>query len=307
LDIAAGIRHFKVNETNDTTGDGLRNGGPTAAFSTAHDSGNTPRFLASYKFTDKTMIYATVSKGFRPGFGLDPVGAGCDAALQALGLPLNRTQVEPDTLWSHELGFKTEFYDRRLTVNGAIYEVDWSNIQQNLSLGDCGYSTTVNSGKARTKGFELEVAAVPFEGLQVAGSVSMVDAKLTGNAQQVGAQSGDPLLNVGKWHAATSVTYSRPLRDQFDGYAHADYQYTGAMQSGYDFSSPIREFENRQPGYSTVNLRVGMLHDDWEVAMFVQNLTDVRPRLSSGNFISPDVNVYTMRPRTIGLNLKKKF
>jgi hypothetical protein len=39
----------------------------------------------------------------------------------------------------------------------------------------------------------------------------------------------------------------------------------------------------------------------------VQNLSDARPKLSAGNFISPDISVYTMRPRTIGLNLKKSF
>jgi len=307
LDVAAGIRHFKVNETNNTVGDGLFNGGPTEANSTAHDSGNTPRVLASYKLTDSAMVYATVSKGFRPGFGLDPVGAACDAALEALGLPLNRTQVEPDSLWNHEVGFKTEFLDRRLTVNGAIYEVDWSNIQQNLSLGSCGYSTTVNSGKARTEGFEIEVAAVPTPGLQLNASLSMVDAKLTANAAQVGAQSGDPLLAVAKWHAATAITYSRPIRPQFEGYAHADYQYTGPMQDGYDFSTPALSFENHQPGYNTINLRTGVLHNDWEVALFVQNLSDARPRLTAGNFISPDISIYTMRPRTIGLNLKKSF
>jgi outer membrane receptor protein involved in Fe transport len=307
LDLAAGIREFRVNETNNTVGDGLFNGGPTEANSTSHDKGNTPRFLASYKLTDTAMVYATVSKGFRPGFGLDPVGAACDDELEALGLPLNRTQVDPDSLWNHELGFKTEFYDRRLTVNGAIYEIDWSNIQQNLSLGSCGYSTTVNSGKARSQGFEIEVAAVPIPGLELNASVSMVDAKLTANAPQVGAQSGDPLLAVAKWHAATSVTYSAPIRPQYQGYAHADYQYTGSMQDGYDFSTPVLAYENRQPGYSTINLRTGVLHNDWEVALFVDNLADARPRLFAGNFISPDISVYTMRPRTIGLNLKKSF
>jgi outer membrane receptor protein involved in Fe transport len=307
LDVAAGIRHFKVNETNNTVGDGLFNGGPTEANSTAHDSGNTPRVLASYKITDSAMVYATVSKGFRPGFGLDPVGAACDAALEALGLPLNRTQVEPDSLWNHEVGFKTEFLDRRLTVNGAVYEVDWSNIQQNLSLGSCGYSTTVNSGKARTQGFEIEVAAVPMPGLQLNVSASMVDAKLTANAAQVGAQSGDPLLAVAKWHAAAAVTYSRPIRPQYEGYAPADYQYTGPMQDGYDFSTPALAFENHQPGYNTINLRTGVLHNDWEVALFVQNLSNARPRFTAGNFISPDISIYTMRPRTFGINLKKSF
>jgi iron complex outermembrane recepter protein len=307
LDFTAGIRYFSTDDTTWTVGDGLFNGGPTQTNSLSSDSGNTPSFTASYKITNDAMVYATVSKGFRPGFGLEPVGSTCDAALEALGLPLNRTQVQPDSLWNHELGFKTEFYDHRLTINGAVYQIDWSNIQQNLSLGNCGYSTTVNSGKAQSAGFELEVAAVPLRGLDVNAALSMVNAKLTGNAQDVGAVSGDPLLSVAKWHVSSAVTYTVPIRPQYDAYAHADYQYTGPMLAGYDFSTPVLNYENHDAGYSIINLRAGVTHNDLELALFVQNLASARPKIFSGNFISDDINVYTIRPRTIGLNIKKKF
>jgi iron complex outermembrane receptor protein len=307
LDVTAGIRHFDTDDTTWTVGDGLFNGGPTETNSLSHDSGNTPSASVSYKITADAMVYATVSKGFRAGFGLEPVGAACDAALQALGLSLNRTQVEPDSLWNHELGFKTQFYDHRLTINGAVYQIDWSNIQQNLNLGNCGYSTTVNSGKAQSSGFELEVSALPLRGLQLDASLSMVNAKLTANAQDVGAVSGDPLLAVAKWHGSASITYSAAIRPQYDGYVRGDYQYTGPMWDGYDFSTPVLSFINHEPGYDVVNLRAGVVHNDWEVALFVQNLEDARPRLSAGNFITDDIAVYTIRPRTIGLNLKKSF
>jgi outer membrane receptor protein involved in Fe transport len=188
-----------------------------------------------------------------------------------------------------------------------VYEIDWSNIQQNLSLGNCGYSTTVNSGKAQSSGFELEVEALPVRGLELSGALSMVNAKLTANAQDVGAVSGDPLLSVAKWHASTSIMYSAPIRPQYEGYARADYQYTGPMLAGYDFSTPVLAYENHDPGYSIINVRSGVIHNDWEVALFVQNLADARSKLFSGNFISDDISVYTIRPRTIGLNLKKSF
>ncbi|HVO45245.1 MAG TPA: TonB-dependent receptor [Steroidobacteraceae bacterium] len=307
LDLAAGIRQFKVDLTTNTVGDGLFNGGPTQTDSRAHNSGNTPRFLASYRFTEDIMAYATVSKGFRPGFGLDPVGSACDPVLEQLGLPLNRTQVDPDSLWNHEVGIKSQFFGRRLTLNAAAYDIDWNNIQQNLNLGTCGYSTTVNSGKARSRGFELEMAALPLRGLELNLGLSLTDAKLTDNAQEVGAVSGDPLLGVAKWHASGSATYTWPLRPKFDGYARADYQYTGPMQDGYDFSNPILQYVNRQPGYDVINLRTGVLHDDWEFAVFLQNATDSRPRLTAGVFISPDITVYTIRPRTVGINVKKSF
>ena len=307
LDIKGGIRHFSINDTTWTAGDGLFNGGPTQTSAVSHDSGNTPSVLASYKITDDVMVYATVSKGFRPGFGLEPVGSTCNAQLEALGLPLDRTQVQADSLWNHELGLKTQFFDHRLTVNAAVYQIDWSNIQQNLSLGSCGYSTTVNSGKAQSSGFELEMAALPLRGLELNASLSMVNAKLTANAADVGAASGDPLIAVAKWRGSAAATYSMPIASSYDGYVRGDYQYTGPMQDGYDFSTPVLSYVNRQPGYDVINFRAGVVHGDLELALFVQNVADARPRLFSGNFISDDISVYTIRPRTIGLNLKKSF
>jgi hypothetical protein len=79
------------------------------------------------------------------------------------------------------------------------------------------------------------------------------------------------------------------------------------MLAGYDFSTPVLNYENHDPGYSIINLRSGVTHNDWELALFVQNLTSARPKIFSGNFISDDINVYTIRPRTIGIDIKKKF
>ena len=308
LDLTAGIRYFRYNDSTVTVADGLFNGGPTAANAMAHDSGNTPKVSVSYKLTQDALVYATLSKGFRPGFGLQPVGSACDPTLASLGLPAGGPlQAEPDSLWNHEIGFKTAFADHRLIVNGAGYEMDWNNIQQNLNLGSCGYSTTVNSGSARSVGFELEVSAMPLDGLELNASTSMSNAYLTGNAATVGAVPGDSVLDVAKWHASSGITYTRPVRAGYDGYAHADYQYTGPMISGYQFGTPLLDFAYHQPGYSITSFRFGVQHDGWDVALFMENATNSRPRLSAGYFESPDLSVYTIRPRTMGLNIKEIF
>jgi outer membrane receptor protein involved in Fe transport len=308
LDLTAGIRYFRYNDSTATVADGLFNGGPSAANVMAHNTGNTPKASVSYKLTENALVYATLSKGFRPGFGLQPVGSACDPTLASLGLPAGGPlQANPDSLWNHEIGFKTSFADRRLIVNGAGYEMDWNNIQQNLNLGNCGYSTTVNSGSAKSVGFELEVAAMPIDGLELNVSTSMSHAYLTGNAATVGAVPGDPVLDVAKWHASSAITYTRSVRTGYDGYAHADYQYTGPMISGYQFGTPELDYIFHQPGYSVTNLRFGVRHNGWDVALFMENATNSRPRLSVGQFESPDIGVYTIRPRTMGLNIKEIF
>jgi iron complex outermembrane recepter protein len=308
LDLTAGVRYFRYNDSTATVADGFFNGGPTSANALAHNTGNTPKVSVSYKLTEDALVYATLSKGFRPGFGLQPVGSACDPTLASLGLPAGGPlQANPDSLWNHEIGFKTSFADHRLIVNGAGYEMDWNNIQQNLNLGNCGYSTTVNSGSAKSVGFELEVTAMPLDGLEVNVSTSMSNAYLTGNAATVGAVPGQSVLDVAKWHASSGITYTRPVRAGYDGYAHADYQYTGPMISGYQSGTPELDYIYQQPGYSVASLRFGVRHNGWDVALFMENATNSRPRLSVGQFESPDLGVYTIRPRTMGLNIKEIF
>jgi iron complex outermembrane recepter protein len=308
LDLDVGWRYLKVDDTTSTVADGLFNGGPSQAFATAHSTGNTPKVSVSYKFTPDAMAYATVSKGFRPGFGLQPVGVACDPTLKALGLPAGGPlQANPDSLWNHEMGFKTSFLDQRLVINGAAYEIDWNNIQQNLNLGSCGYSTTINSGQARSEGFEMQISATPLPNLEFSASGSESHSYLTANASQVGAVNGDPVLNVARWHAAAALTYTLPVRPGYDGFAHADYQFTGPIYAGYDFSTPVFAYVDEQPSYYIVNLRTGVNHNSWEVALYMQNATNARPRISALNFITPDIQVYTIQPRTMGINVKETF
>ena len=139
------------------------------------------------------------------------------------------------------------------------------------------------------------------------GDVVLVILAGDPEAQDVGAVSGDPLLSVAKWHASSALTYTTPITPQYEAYAHADYQYTGPMWAGYDFSTPVLNYENHDAGYSIINLRAGVTHNDLELALFVQNLASARPKIFSSNFISDDIAVYTIRPRTIGLDIKKKF
>jgi hypothetical protein len=148
---------------------------------------------------------------------------------------------------------------------------------------------------------------MPIDGLELNVSTSMSHAYLTGNAATVGAVPGDPVLDVAKWHASSAITYTRPVRTGYDGYAHADYQYTGPMISGYQFGTSELDYIFHQPGYNGTNLRFGVRHNGWDVALFMENATNSRPRLSVGQFESPDIGVYTIRPRTMGLNIKEIF
>ena len=85
------------------------------------------------------------------------------------------TQFGPDSVWNYELGEKLRFLDSRLSVNGAIYYEDWSNVQQQVAPG-CGFKFTANAGKAKVYGAELEVAVVPMPGFALSQNAGYTHA-----------------------------------------------------------------------------------------------------------------------------------
>ena len=117
------------------------------------------------------MVYANVAKGYRPG-GIVPIvpsgeagtATDCTAALKAVDPNINISQTrtyQSDSLWNYELGTKTAWLDRRLTVDAAGFYIKWKNIQQEILLS-CGFQYTANAGAAVSKGGELEVRARPI-------------------------------------------------------------------------------------------------------------------------------------------------
>jgi len=94
--------------------------------------------------------------------------------------------VEPagyhsDNLINNELGFKSEFMDRRLLVNASTYYTHWNDAQL-LAFGlpgTCGCLTYVNGPTYTIKGVELQFAARLIEGLTLQGASSWNSSNLT--------------------------------------------------------------------------------------------------------------------------------
>jgi iron complex outermembrane receptor protein len=125
-------------------------------------------FLASvkYQWTDDAMTYVRYSTGYRSG------GFAVRAALNVDSV------YTPEKLKSWEAGFKVEALDRRLRLNGAAFYTKYRDLQVTrfipISLQDTGGNTPVNAN-ATYKGFELELLAVPVEGLTLNATVGYVD------------------------------------------------------------------------------------------------------------------------------------
>ena len=137
-------------------------GGPCQnRFSVATGSGVTPKYTATYKFDDQRLVYATVSKGFRPG-GTNTIGP----------------QYQSDTLQNYEVGWKTSWLGNTLRVNGAIFQEDWKNFQFSYP-GQYGIIETKNAGGARIRGIETSIDWAASSALTFGGGLSLLNPILT--------------------------------------------------------------------------------------------------------------------------------
>ena len=184
--------------------------------------GTTPKYGLSYRVTPDILTYSTVAKGYREGGPLYPFPSTCAGDLAALGLPTPPTAYTPDSIWNYEVGAKTEWLEHRLTINGAIYYIDWNNIQQNITLADCGFDFTGNFGKASSKGTELEMNYAPTNGLILSLGFSFNVAKLIATIPGAAGHAGQSLEYAPRWTGAASAEYTRPINAEHQQYLRGD-------------------------------------------------------------------------------------
>ena len=112
-------------------------------------SKNDPKVSLQYQWTPDFMTYATYSSGFKGG-GVNPYVVASPAELTPFG---------PETVKNYEIGAKSEWLDHHLRVNVAVFQMDYTNLQEQVNLSFAPLPQEVNVGEARLKGLELEAAA----------------------------------------------------------------------------------------------------------------------------------------------------
>lgn len=292
-----GARYYTYHSNSITSVSGVSANGTSAPlFGVASNSGVTPKLDLAYIVDDSATIYATASKGFRPGGPNSPIPVPpCPAAAP--------TQFGPDSVWNYELGEKLRFLDSRVSVNGAVYYEDWSDVQQQVAPL-CGFKYTANAGKATVYGAELEVAVLLAPGLLVSQNAGYTNAKNSTTVPLAGVVSGDRLLDVPEWTANTNISYTYPLDERTNLVARLNNSYVDSIQD-------ITFTRNTLPPYDLVNARLGVEHERWSVSLFVDNLTNKMALLSDTGALSANIpilnRVATNQPRTVGVDLNYRF
>jgi outer membrane receptor protein involved in Fe transport len=314
LTLTAGLRWYDSSFTFDHSLEGpfgTESGGlEVSPQETAKSSGTNPKAALSYEPSENTLVYASAAKGFRVG-GTNAVlilGDECDAGLAAIGLTEAPTKYDSDGLWSYEVGAKASTADGRLSAAAAVYQIDWSDLQQDVVLGEgCGANFTANVGNARIRGAEIELTASPLDGLSLRAAGSYNDAEITRAAPGTNAALGAPLLDTPKWTLGVTGEYARPVRNGVDAIVGVTYQYSSEIFGAYDFS----DTDFRRPGYGIADVRLGLEGESWSLTASVTNVFDKQTPLvypGTESFPLPGVSrVLPVRPRTFGVQFDQSF
>jgi iron complex outermembrane receptor protein len=255
----------------------------------------------SYKLSDAVLAYETISTGFRGG-GLNAVSNPFEPVPVAFG---------PDQLTNFEVGVKGRLFEGLMDYQLDAYFIRWDNMQVQETTPDNAFVFQGNAGTAHVKGVEFELTARPVQYLTATFAGSFQDAKLTQGADSTQyknnptlGKSGDPIPNVPRFQADFGLNYTRPIYGDWEGMLAADVTYRDAVNAY--FTSNVH-FNIKLAPYTLVALRAGVIKGPWSVTAFARNLTDKRAEVSAINSTQDPDGLLTVRPRTIGLTVTRKF
>ena len=262
---------------------------PTMAVIKASDDDFSPRIALNYNYGNGSL-YAQASKGFRLGQVNIPIPT----------LP-GETYPEffsSDSLWNYEIGAKTRWLDDTLSLNLAVYQIDWKDIQVTRT-GGLGFTFVDNAGKARIRGFELEAVAMPTPDTIWTAGVGYIDGKIIEPVAGVALDNAQ-LPGSPKWTVSTSLQQNFDLAGS-EAFLRADLLYYGKYDDSFSVLGPPLE----NGDYVKLDLRAGTTIGNVDVNVFVTNLTDDRPILARVAFVA-DAKT-SIQPRTFGASIAVNY
>lgn len=264
----------------------------------------TYKYAAEYTPDDDQLYYASATEGFRPGRANRVLPASCDADLAARGFSQAPDGTDPDSLWSYEIGTKHTVADGSVTINTAVYYIDWEDIPTGFLL-PCGFSFGFNADTATSRGVEIEMSAQLTPSLRMDFGGAYTDSELDASFDpDTGAlrNKGGETPGVPKTTFTLAGQYDFLLMNRWQSLLRVDAQYVG----DYYNALPSETRRLKSGDYTVVNLRWSADFGPWNGELYATNLFDETVNIVVDTEI-PDGRVYRGKPRTIGARVRFDF
>ena len=255
----------------------------------------------SYEVAPDVLAYGTYAKSFKT-IGINQNGLPTDANGQPIAAA---GTIRPETVDHFEVGLKSQFWNRKATLNLAAFRTDIRDYQATVNNGQFGVlrGFLANAGKVRSQGIEADFSIRPSARFTAYTNAAYTDAsyvrftdapcppELAGGTTAVPGQtpsapgtpggispancdiSGQRLPGVSKWSFSFGAEGNVPAT--FLGKPGEVYLgYDGSYRSNFS-SNPSPSALTFVDGYSLSNLRAGFRSDDGlNLFVWVRNAFD---------------------------------
>ncbi len=248
---------------------GLISAGGNGTNTSAGDSTNgnlSGRAVLQFTPTDDVMLYGSYTRGYKgPAFNV----------FFNHTAPNNAVPIDAETSDAFEIGLKSQFADNRIQLNVAAFNVEYDGFQANnfILLNGTIITNLTNAGTVQSEGFEVDVLAVPVDGLTLRASGAYADATVkefnpnpVTNAPD--ARNGTRLPLAPEFTYTLGANYETdlgPLRV----YADTDFRHVSSQFSDLGEGGPIDSY-----GLWNASIGVSDPDDRYRLNFHVRNITD---------------------------------
>lgn len=261
----------------------------------------TPKVALKYYFNDSAMMYTLFSTGFRSG-GYN------GRATTPIGLTAH---YNPESVKNLEIGGKTEWFDHRLRLNAdgfyTLYDDKQEEVHLPTTIGTGQETVIKNAATAILYGVEVELLAMPIDGLTIRGNVGYLHAeydKFKGDVNGDGIVTDNTHLKLR--HAPTytgslSATYDWNLGPG-EAWVRGAWQYIGAEE--VTFLNDPQAHNKRQ---NLVSASINYKYKNAQFSIYGHNLLKDDAYQIGYNVAGLWTYAAPRAPRTYGVQLTYSF
>jgi len=261
--LIAGARYTR-STVSESKADPVNTHTPDTYYGKTDANALTWRAGIQHDFSKSTMVYATVSAGYK--------APQLNDSLTATNQILSPVKAERPI--SYEIGLKQSLIGNRLYFDAdAFYTVVNDFQTQSCVSGPTGIiCTNINVPRVKSKGIEFELFGRPWRYTTINVSGIYNDAKYPAGFKgaDLSDLSGQQLNYAPKFKATISIEQEVPLSERYSLILGGDAT-VRAKQSMYLSANPKYVI----PAQTLINARIGLqAGNTWSIALFARNLTD---------------------------------
>ncbi len=249
-----------------------------------------------FKFDSGNMVYGHVSKGYRaPSFNA-----------QAFFDPSELSIAKAEKVTAYEVGAKTQFADRKVTLNLAGFYYDYSN-QQFINVDPVSAAQTLlNIDKSRIYGAEADLSVRAGDRVSFRAGLGLLSTKIKTGTVSGADVSGNRLSNAPKlsFNAGIDLTVIDGGAGKFSLHPEMVYQTN-------QYFEVLNVPRLRQQGYALLSGHIDWESEDgrWNASIWGKNLTNKHYFTSRVDLLAGfgfDYN-HVGTPRTYGITVGMEF